>query len=69
MTVAQTDGVREKEVVAIQVEKTSEKTTEKSIFSSVDDAPVEEPKKVVKKPAPKEVVDQNLASVLDNWDD
>jgi len=63
LTVAQTDGVQEIPFV----EKKEEPV--KAVAAPVEDEPVDEPKKVVKKTAPKPEEDSDLSAIIDNWDD
>jgi len=66
-TVAQTDGV---EKPAPKAEAPKKKEEPKPLFDNEEEAPVEEPTKVVKKTAPAPSGDDgDLSSIIDNWDD
>ncbi len=66
-TVAQTDGVDKTPEAEAPKKKAKPKTV---VDNSSEDAPVKEPKKVVtKKLEPKPDADDDLSSIIDNWDD
>jgi hypothetical protein len=66
-TVAQTDGVDKS---APKAEAPKKKEAAKPLFDNGEDAPVEEPTKVVKKTSPAPSGDDgDLSSIIDNWDD
>jgi hypothetical protein len=66
-TVAQTDGV---DKPAPKAEAPKKKEEPKPLFDNEEEAPVEEPTKVVKKTAPAPSGDDgDLSSIIDNWDD
>jgi hypothetical protein len=66
LSVAQTDGVQP---VAIPFETPKKEEPEPSVEAQ-ESAPVEEPKKVVKKKAEaKPAEDDDLSSIIDDWDD
>ncbi len=66
-TVAQTDGV---DKPAPKAEAPKKKEEPKPLFDNAEEAPVEEPTKVVKKTAPAPSGDDgDLSSIIDNWDD
>ena len=66
-TVAQTDGV---DKPAPKADAPKKKEEPKPLFDNEEEAPVEEPTKVVKKTAPAPSGDTgDLSSIIDNWDD
>ena len=66
-TVAQTDGV---DKPAPKADAPKKKEEPKPLFDNEEEAPVEEPTKVVKKTSPAPSGDDgDLSSIIDNWDD
>jgi len=69
LTVAQTDGVSKAPEKKAPPKKEEPKEEPAALFADAEDEPVDEPKKVVKKTSAPAPSDDDLSSIIDNWDD